>query len=321
MSNPSLLVTYRGPEAGSGGPDPGPDGGSWLRLEQAPIEEPGARDFQTWFAQNYGSDWSKFNFGQMMEYWEQFRSMCNEEGEFIAEIRVHKSAPDLPYRLDATRGQWQYEHAQAADEQKTDQLAIRQEASARISGENVVSIVCAQWEGNVYDELGAQLIPRPRISVDPDTWVLSWGRPVTGTLRVVYVTEYDVWFLVISPRTTTGDSVGDYAGEGGEGGSSAEDGSGYGVAVCTEAYDEEEPESVYAATVYGVYAGGIEELAVETPDLEGNCGGGGGGGDDDDDDDPPAECYKLKVKYHKCTGEKISEDLIRVPCPDQSNES
>ncbi|MDX9896999.1 MAG: hypothetical protein RBS34_16230, partial [Desulfofustis sp.] len=110
-----------------------------------------------------------------------------------------------------------------------------------------------------------------------------------------------------------------YAGEGGEGagGGSSDDGSGYGVAVCTEAYDEDQPGGVYAATVYGVYAGGIEELEVETPDLSGNCRGGGGSGGGDDDDDEEPECYKLKIKYHKCTGEKISEDLIRVPCPDE----
>ncbi|BDD88697.1 hypothetical protein [Desulfofustis limnaeus] len=323
MSNPSLLAVYRAPEVGLGpGTQPGPEDGSWLRLEQAPLEGPASgMNFGDWYRAKYGAT-EAASWAQMMAYYEEWRSYCNEEGEFVAEIRVHKSAPDLPYRLDATRGRWQHDHAQSADDQKTEQLAIRGEASASITGENVVRIVCAQWEGNVYDELGAVIYPRPQIQADTETWVLSWGRPVTGTLRVIFVVEYDVWFLAISPRTVSGDSVGSYAGEGGEGtgGGSSDDGSGYGVAVCTESYDEDDQDTVYAATVYGVYAGGIEELAVETPDLEGNCKGGGGG-DDDDDDEPEPECYKLKVKYHKCTGKKTSENLIRVPCPNQSNES
>ncbi|MDX9896853.1 MAG: hypothetical protein RBS34_15495 [Desulfofustis sp.] len=309
-----LSLTLVSPEDQAPTPPPTPEG-VWLRLEQAPLPTKAAGDFQAWFQEQYGGDWSKYNPAEVMQFWEEFKSLCNEEGEFTAEIWVHKSADDLPYRLDATRGRWLYDEPQGADDQKTQQLAIRQESSTRIDGENVQRIICAQWEGNVYDELGAQIIPRPRIQVDTETHVLSWGRPVTGTLRVVYLVEYDVWYLVISPRTATGDSVGSYAGEGGEGaGGSSNDGSGYGLAVCTEAYDEDQPGGVYAATVYGVYAGGIEELEVETPDLTGNCRGGGG---DDDDDDEEPECYKLKIKYHKCTGEKISEDLIRVPCPDE----
>lgn len=387
-----LSLTLVSPEDQAPTPPPTPEG-VWLRLEQAPLEGVASgMSFADWFSVTYPGR-QQASFAEMMRYYEEWRSFCNKKAEFLTEIWVHKSHPDLPYRLDATRGRWQHASPIVETDEKTQTFAIRGEASQQLFGEAVVGVVCAQWEGNVYNEFGEQIIPRPRISlirpdgvmgtpyrsyddqstiyvpsvsdstlVFPDNpltgervkrevtlpngttytvympsgytrdltvaslsgtavsaalyqniWTLVWGQKVTGTLRVVYAVEYDVWSLAISARTVTGDSVGNYDGSG----SSIEDydDSGYGVAICTEAYDDRQPGTVYAATVYGVYSGGVETLEIETPPLEGNCGGGGG--DDDDDDDEEPECYKLTIKYHKCTGEKISEDLIRVPCPDE----
>ncbi|MCB2218051.1 MAG: hypothetical protein KQH59_18470 [Desulfobulbaceae bacterium] len=316
MSNPSLLVTYRAPEVVT--PEGPGDGSVWLELEQGPAEER-AEDFQSWFASKYGSDWSKFNWAEFMQFFEEYQSQCNGDGEFTAEIRVHKSAVDQPYRLDASRGQWSAERPEAGEEQRTDVVQLSGDSSHTITGQAVARIICAQWEGNVYNGRGETMARNPAISVNGAT--LSWGEPVTGTLRIVSLLEYDVWYLVISPRTVDGSTVA--TGEVSVDGSDDDDGGGsggYGPPICTEAYSEERPDTVYGATVYGIHAGGIERLEVRVPDLKGNCGKGGGG-DDDDDEDPAAECYKLKVKYHKCTGKKISEELIRVPCPGQSDES
>lgn len=293
-------------------------GAPWLRLEQAPLTEPQTGDFQSWFQNKYGADFSKYNWAEVMAYWEEFRSLCSEEGDFQAEIWVHKSSASLVYRLDATRGTFTNSEPVAGDDQKTEHITVDKESSYTFSNENIARIVCAQWEGNVYDEYGVRIYPRPAISAEGSNgqWTLSWDQKVIGSLRVVKVIEYDIWYLTISPRDTDGSTVGSYSGEGGEGGSSAEDNSGYGSAVCVEAYEDDEPESVYAATVYGVYSGGVESLEVRTPDLKGNCGKGTPDDDDEEEEEEP-QCYERRIKYHKCTGEIISDEVVNVPCPEE----
>jgi hypothetical protein len=58
----------------------------------------------------------------------------------------------------------------------------------------------------------------------------------------------------------------------------------------------------------------VVPLNVNVPELKGNCGGGSPDDDDDDDEDPP-QCYERQIKYHKCTGEIISDQVVQVPCP------
>lgn len=370
-----LSLTLVSPEDQAPIEPPTPEG-VWLRLEQAPLEGVASgMSFADWFAVTYPGR-QQASFAETMRYYEEWRSFCNEKAEFLTEILVHKSHPDLPYRLDATRGEWQRTTPIVETDEKTQTFAIRGEASQQLLGEAVVGVVCAQWEGNVYNELGEQLTPRPKIMLvrperapgspypdddgstiyiptlanptisnplsgldDPilsnpltghlvplpgggsvtvpladNIWTLAWGQKVIGTLKVVYVVEYDVWPLAISARTVTGDSVGDYDGSGGSG--EDYDDSGYGVAICTEAYDDHQPGTVYAATVYGVHSGGIETLEIETPPLEGNCGGGGGGDDDDDDDDGEESCYWHIIEVDPCTKEPTGKEWDEeAPCP------
>lgn len=379
-SQPISLVLVSPEDVARDDDDQRLDGGPWLRLEQAPLEGVASgMAFADWFAATYPGRQSA-SFADMMRYYEQWRSFCNEEAEFITEIRVHKSHPDLLYRLDATRGRFRFTAPLVETEEKTQTFSVRGEASQELIGEAVVNVVCAQWEGNVYTETGEQIVPRPKItlvrpkgaagdhqvSYDPGStlsyvpiaaddpiltnpltgntelislpgggsvtvhpasniWTLAWGRKVIGVLKVVYVVEYDVWPLAISARTVTGDSVGSYSGEGGE--SSADyDGSGYGVEICTEAYDEDQPGTVYAATIYGVYAGGVETLEIETPPLEGNCDGGGDSGGSSSSDDEPdreeEECYWHIVEVDPCTNEPTGREWDEdAPCPDEEDEN
>ena len=285
---------------------------SWLTLEQAPLKPAEVGNFKAWFQETYGGDWSKYDFASGMAFWEEFRSLCNESGDFTAEIRVNKSTPDLQYKLDATKGSWKYRTPQVESDQRSTRISINGESSYTITNEAVSRIVCAQWEGNVYGENRELLLPKPTISVDGAA--LDFGGVfVTGTIRTVYLVDYDVWWLVISPQGTSGDSVqfGELENPGEEEQEST-DGS-FGSPVCSDTYDDEEDSTLYATTVYAVYDGGIEKLEVKTPDLIGRCKKDSHTGPDEED----AECYKLVVKYQKCTGEKISEELIPVPCPDE----
>jgi len=229
--------------------------------------------------------------------------------------------------LDATKGDWLYEDPVVQTEQDTKRIGINKASSYTFRGENVVSIVCAHWEGNVYDENNTLLGRKPDII--PETTTDAQGRTtttlqfgpgqiVTGRIRAVVVLEFDEWYLEIDPQQTTGDSVevaGLVSAPGDDPDTSDDEDGGYGAPECAEAYNEGEADSIYGSTVYAVYSEGIEELEVRVPDLEGDCGGGGGSGEDDPDE-PEPECYKLKIVYHKCTGEEESRNLTRVPCPE-----
>ena len=115
---------------------------------------------------------------------------------------------------------------------------------------------------------------------------------VFGMLRITYRMGYDKYILTIKARE----------GSGGEGEES-------------ECSDTQGPETAYESTVMAFYDGKVATMGVNLPDLSGSACGEYSQTTVEVNPDDEGDCYKLMLKVHKCTGEEISRELKRVPCP------
>lgn len=265
----NLRIGYVSPDAYA---DTGED---WLRLEQPPWPERPAGGIFAWLREQG----KELTTATILEYQEQYRSQCDDDGTLEVQIYVYRSREDLEYKISASYGELSDATMDQAD--VVDYVDIGMESSYSIDTVPDGS-VSASWEGPVYAADGSLITPPPSIAVAGQ--VLSWGVVCLGQLKVQYRAVRRVHILTLTPRT--------------------------GADV-----DTENRETLYKSTVTAFYGvGQYEQLEVDLPDLSGYCNGRTGSTSIDDDDDE-ATCYDLYIKYHRCTGEEISRDLVPVPCP------
>jgi len=247
----------------------------WLEIEQPEWPEAPEGGFLAWIVQTG----KQMTLANIQEYFAKYKSHCSEDGSLEVELWVHLSRPDLAYAITASYGELS-QRFQADAAEHTYSITVEQtdhlDLERQIAGQ-----IKAVWEGGVIGEDLGFITPKPTITQEGS--VLSWGVICTGTLRLSYAEEHDTYFLKIKPRT--GDDV-----------------------------DPNDLDTAYQSTVIAVYKGGAPVThEVELPDMSGNCSGGGSVSVDPDDEE--GDCYDLYIKYHKCTGEEISRELVRVACP------
>jgi len=246
----------------------------WLEIEQPPWPEKPAGGFAAWAAA-LGKELTAAN---GLEYQEQYRSHCLEDGLLEVELWVHLSRPDLAYAITASHGLLSEKSRDIGEHVYSE--TVRWQSSLDL-GREIAGKVSARWEGGVIGRDLAFIAPPPVITQTGS--VLDWGVVCTGTLRLKYTEEHDTYFLTITPRT--GEDV-----------------------------DPDDLSSAYSSTVTAVFAGGEPVVhEVELPEMKGFCGGSKVSVDPDDEE---GDCYDLYIKYHKCTGEEISRELVRVACPE-----
>ncbi|SHO52835.1 hypothetical protein [Desulfopila aestuarii] len=260
------------------------DSGDWLKLVQQPWPEPPDGGFSEWLALNgYG-----YSLATLQLYWAKYKSHCYSDGVLDVELEIHKSRPDLAYTLTASYGELSDIRVDTVEHITS--ITVKGESSIDLES-LVVGAMKASWEGSVYDLSGAQ-IPYPPISLAGS--VLSWGGiGVVGVLRVAYTEEHEAATLTITPR------------EPGE-------------------YLDDEIEAAYQSTAIAIWGNGnIEALEIELPSMTGNCRGGSSARINPDDPDEPedGDCYDLYIRRHRCTGEILSEQKVKVPCPDEADGS
>lgn len=250
-------------------------GDDWLRLEQPPWPERPAGGIFAWLREQG----KELTIATVLEYQEQYLSQCNADGTLEIEILLYRSRDDLEYRISASYG--------TLSEPTMDQAAVVDYIDIGMeSGYQLDTVpegtVAASWEGPVYAADGGQITPPPAITVSGQQ--LSWGVICLGQLKVQYTANRRVHILTLTPRT--------------------------GADV-----NAEDKETLYKSTVTAFWGeGNYEQLEVDLPDLSGYCAGRGSNTNIDDDDDA-GDCYDLHIKYHQCTGEEISRELVAVPCP------
>jgi hypothetical protein len=215
-------------------------------------------------------------------YYNMFKSHCLEDGSCEVELWVHKSRPDLNYAITASYGELGPKQLGTGEHVRSETV----EKTDHLDLERqIAGNFSAVWEGKVIGEDLGFIQPPPTITRDGS--LLSWGVVCTGTLRLKYTEEHDTFILTITPRP---------AGE----------------------FDPTDLDTAYQSTVTAVFEGGDPVVhEVDLPEMTGHCGGSSSSIDPDDDE---GDCYDLHIKYHQCTGEEISRDLVRVPCPDDEGE-
>lgn len=247
----------------------------WLEIEQAPWPEEPTGGFAGWAA----TEGKEISEETLLEYSEIYAPQCAGDGILEVELWVYLSRPDLAYALTASYGELATQPIKATGEH-TYSETIEQTDHLDLERE-IVGTITAKWEGKVIGEDLSYIDP-PTISQDGS--VLSWGVVCTGTLRLSYAEEHDTWFLSIAPRPS---------GE----------------------YDPEDIETAYQSTVIAVFTGGDPVThEVDLSIIGDDCPSYGVSWQTDDDDEE-GDCYDLHIKYHQCTGEEISRELVSVPCP------
>lgn len=261
--------------------DPRPEEleGDWLRLTQTPFAEAPAGGFSKWLQDNQ----KELTLANYSEYFDKYKSHCQEGGDLQVTIEVHKSRQALAYKLVASYGELsQRATVESREVIKSHTLEADTELDLQTHVDGEVE---TSWEGPVYDRNGEQLDQPPTLTQEGQK--LTTPSKVTGTLRTKYQETYDSWTLTITPRDR----------------------------------DDSDPNnraSAYESTVMAFWGRGqVESLEVSLPDMGGNCADN----DSADDDEEPVdgECYDLYEKFQKCTGDLISRRLVRVRCPEQEN--
>lgn len=250
--------------------------GDWLRIEQPEWREPSTADFIAWLkAEGKGQSAET-----LFLYWAQFRSMCEDDGSLTVELQVHKSRPDLPYNASASHGELSDRYIHQASHKKS--VTVETADSLDLLAQ-VIGSVSAVWESAVFAADGAEINPPPAITVTGS--VLSFGREVSGVLRLSYTEEHDAYTLTITPR-----AVGDY--------------------------ETEDIDGAYESTFFAVWAGGVKNHEVDLPDMDGYCGGGSGSVAINPDDPNEEQCVRHNILIDPCTKEIIREWDEAIPCPD-----
>lgn len=306
-------------------------------LEQIPFEERDPSGFQSWYRENVG-DSSGVPWEQMNTAYGFYNSADCSNGYLEIEIRAHKSKSDLQYKMKKTKGEWQSSVPTTETEQKKVSIVIDNEREHIFSNENVISVVCAEWEGDVFNAYGEIILPKPTISVstyNPDNEYDTRTRIVvsekcSGTLRVIKEIEFDTWILLIEPRMLY-EGAGSTSGQGAisidrtvnpnlfsQDGISLPENTGVENNSCSSYYESNDLESAYASTVRAIWDGGFYSLDVEIPKdkLSPNCDplNDTFASTSVDSGEEGGDCYDLYVVRDKCTNEIISKELRSVPC-------
>lgn len=212
-------------------------------------------------------------------YYNQFKSHCLEDGSCEVELWIHKSRTDLNYAITASYGELGERKVSTGEKVYSENISKTDHLDLE---RQIVGTVSAAWEGKVVAEDLSYIEPPPKITQDGS--LLTWGVICSGTLRLKFTEEHDAYVLTIAPRP---------AGE----------------------FDPQDISTAYQSTVTAVFEGGDPVVhEVDLPAMEGHCNGGDSSSVDPDDED--GACYDLYVKKHECTGKKISQELVRVPCPE-----
>lgn len=221
----------------------------------------------------------------------------------VLALRVFRSDPELEYVLDLSYGTLSPE-VLAVEEEAEESHFINLDTELDISDAGAGNLLWARWEGTVRDSngdvvanpptygqqgiapyvrggFGAPIVPQVSGMSYVDG-VLAWPEKLHGSLRVRYLAAYDRWLVTLTPR----DGANPY-----------------------------KPEA-YESMASAFYAGRAENLEL-TADFD--CGGSDD--DEDEDDEEEGDCYDLHIKYHMCTGEEISRELVPVPCPPEEDEA
>lgn len=125
-------------------------------------------------------------------------------GDYTAEIRIYRSHPAEAYRLSLSVGE--VVRTVVASERIRESLDIKSAASVDLEYP-VVGAIAAGWLGPVIGRSG--LIVAPEVKRSGNT--LYWSEPVTGTIRVDYMTTVDIVTVEIPglplfPGSDTGES-------------------------------------------------------------------------------------------------------------------
>lgn len=313
----------------------------FVELEQVPFEKPGEAGFQNWYRENVG-DSANATWEAMNTAYALYRTYDCSKGYFEVEIKAHKSRSDLQYKMRASRGEFIPAWPVATTEQKKQSISITSAYNHVFAGENVTSVSCAEWEGDVLDDLGNLILPKPEISVSrvnpsdeyDNRTRLVFSRKCSGVLRIVKDIEYDLWTLRIVPRTlydgagtTSGQGVVDttygnqdvYSVEG----VNVPEITGVDGENCSGYYESGDLEGAYASSVVATWNGGFDdlEITIQEDDLNSNCDPSSLGSStvvgDDGEEDEDTNCYDLYVVRDKCTNEIVSEELRPVPCAEE----
>lgn len=253
-------------------------GDDWVRLEQPDWQEPPDGGLFAWLKEKKLS----LTLANVLDYQEQYRSQCNQDGTLEIEIFAYKSRPDLAYAMSASYGELT-EQPTKDQADKVEYVSIGMDDGYTLDTVPT-GAVSAEWEGQVRGTDGSVITPAPAITVNGQK--LSWGVKCKGKLKIKYTADRDVWILTLTPRT--GDDV-----------------------------DREDKSTLYASTVTAFWGNGeYYDHDVDLPDLSGYCGRDGDTtvGDDDDDDDE--DCVRHVIVRDPCTEEIIDEFDEPMQCPD-----
>lgn len=254
----------------------------WLKIEQVEPEDKSFGGFGEWLASMGRVAGSIENAFRLLD---RYQSLCTEgDGCFIAELKVHKSRPDLSYSFFQSYGELSGRAVHTEEHTKSITVQMAEE----ISLEHMPTEFHAVWEGVVLNDTGQHVNP-PQIFRTGN--VLRWAGVVAGVLRVNWKETHDFYTLTLPPRPG-------------------------------EEYDPNNPETAYQSTVYATFAGNIEIHEVDLPDMSGNCAGGvsyriNSGDDEDDGDDGGGDSSEDCVRHvviKDCTG-VIDEWDEPMTCP------
>lgn len=317
--------------------------GDYVELEQLPFDEPADEEFQAWYMEHIGDEYSA-SWSQLQNAYNSFKKSDCTGGFLTVVIHAHKSRSNLNYSMTTSKGTWQSPIPTTETEQKKESVTVSNKSYHAFNKENVVSIACAEWEGDVFDQYDELILPKPPINVsvnnpddEDDTSVrLVFGQKCTGTIRVVRDIEYDVWTLLIEPRLLY-DGAGSTSSQGVidipnnldldlPEGVEVSDTTGVDGSACTGYYESGDLEGAYASTVVAKWNGGHDTLIVEISEdqLSTSCdpandlfGLPPGSTVVDREGDEDGKCYDLYVTRDKCTNEILSEELRQVACDEE----
>lgn len=248
-------------------------------IEQPPYPERPAGGLFEWLKTNNLS----LTLANVLDYQEQYRSQCNQDGTLEIEIFAYKSRPDLAYTMSASYGELTAQPTKdQADKVQFEQIGMEDSFTLDYVPAGDIT---ASWEGPVRATDGSVITPSPEITVDGQD--MTWGVICKGTLKLKFAVDRDAWILTLVPRT--------------------------GADV-----DREDKSTLYSSTVTAFWGDGeYYNHDVELPDLEGYCGGDGDTsvGDDDDDDE---ECVRHVIVRDPCTDEILDEFDEPMQCPDDA---
>lgn len=210
-------------------------------------------------------------------------SNCNEQGDFVARIRVYTEPFGMAYTPRITHGEIGPKLEETTE--FVDQVKWRLDKTVKLS--KTLSDIQVTWEGPVMNSLGEE-IPPPNIHVGSDGKTLTADFPVYGVCLVKGIDRHYVHEVTIPQR------------EEGE-------------------FDPDKPESIYDATFMAFYSNKVADIDVDPPPIRGSCDYrvkiqmGDGPGDSPDGSET---CWKRVITINTCTGEIESDEKVQVSCPE-----